>query len=188
MGLINQVIKGRWLQAATPACAWDCALPLRSCIPSFARRSTLFGELRRTAGPSWPSREQGTYEAQPSRPGVREQLPRAWAPRVFLRHSNCRSAGAPSAAREWRRWCNSPPPNHHRPGQLAAHIALGITWGGLVGDRGQGPPAIARARVLGSPSALRTKKPTQDRGGTGRAGARGARTRFLFCESPLICT
>jgi hypothetical protein len=39
------------------------------------------------------------------------------------------------AAREWWRWCSSTPQNH-RPGQLAAHIALSITWGGLVGGRG----------------------------------------------------
>jgi hypothetical protein len=40
-----------------------------------------------------------------------------------------------------------PPPKKHRPGQLAAHIALGITWGGLVGGRGHPPEGpIARAR------------------------------------------
>jgi hypothetical protein len=27
-----------------------------------------------------------------------------------------------------------PATQNHRPGQLAAHIALGITWGGLVGS------------------------------------------------------
>jgi hypothetical protein len=53
------------------------------------------------------------------------------------------------AAREWRRWCSSTPQNH-RPGLLlAAHIALGITWGGLVGDRGH---RKGQLRVLGSPS------------------------------------
>ena len=35
----SEVIKGRWFEAATPACAWDCAFPPRSCIPLFARRS-----------------------------------------------------------------------------------------------------------------------------------------------------
>jgi hypothetical protein len=62
-----------------------------------------------------------------------------------------RSGGAP-AAREWQRWCSSTPQNH-RPGQLAAHIPLGITWGGLVGGRGH---REGRLRVLGSPSALHT--------------------------------
>jgi hypothetical protein len=51
--------------------------------------------------------------------------------------------------------CSSTPQNH-RPGQLAAHIALGITCGGLVGGRGY---RKGQLRVLGSPSALRTKKP-----------------------------
>ena len=89
---------------------------------------------------------------QPSRPGLPRQARRAWAPRVLLRHSKRRSAGAP-AAREWRRWCSSAPQNHH-PGHLAAHIALGITWVGLVGDRGH---RKGQLRVLGSPPARHTK-------------------------------
>jgi hypothetical protein len=53
------------------------------------------------------------------------------------------------------RRCCSPAPQNHRPGQLAAHIALGITWSGrgLVGGRWQEgappppeEPIIARAR------------------------------------------
>ena len=58
---VPKVTKGRWFEAATPACAWDCAIPLRSCIPSFTRRSVFFGKLRRAtapARPSWPSQEQ----------------------------------------------------------------------------------------------------------------------------------
>jgi hypothetical protein len=50
----------------------------------------------------------------------------------------------PLAAREWRRWCSSTPQNH-RPGQLAAYIA--------VGGRGH---RKCQFRVLGSPFALRT--------------------------------
>jgi hypothetical protein len=76
-------------------------------------------------------------------------------------------AGAP-AAREWRRWCSSTPQNH-RPGQLAAHIALGITWGGLVGGRGH---RKGQLRVLGSPSARHTKEP-RTRGAPGGRGVRG---------------
>jgi hypothetical protein len=48
---LTKVIKGRWFEAATPGCAWDCAFPPmhmhRSYIPSFVRRSVLFGKLRR---------------------------------------------------------------------------------------------------------------------------------------------
>jgi hypothetical protein len=47
-------------------------------------------------------------------------------------------------------------PQNHRPGQLAAHIASGITWGGLAGDGGH---RKGQLRVLGSPSALHTKEP-----------------------------
>jgi hypothetical protein len=43
----SEVIKGRWFEAATSACAWDCAFPPISCIPSFVRRSVLFGKLGR---------------------------------------------------------------------------------------------------------------------------------------------
>jgi hypothetical protein len=77
--------------------------------------------------------------------------------------------------------CSTTPQNH-RPGQLAAHIALGITWGGLVGDRGH---RKSQLRVLGSPSALHTKEP---RTGGPPGGAGSPRVRFLFCESPLIHT
>jgi hypothetical protein len=44
------------------------------------------------------------------------------------------------------------PQNNHRPGQLAAHIALSATWGGLMGGRGQGPPEHRKGqlRVLGA--------------------------------------
>jgi hypothetical protein len=93
-----------------------------------------------------------------------------------------RSARAP-AAREWRRWCSSRTPQNHHPGQLAAHIALGITRGGLVGDRGQ-TGATGRAdcaRVLGSPSALRTKEPRA--GGQPRGEAGSPRARFVLRKS-----
>jgi hypothetical protein len=53
---------------------------------------------------------------------------------------------------------HSSTPQNHRPGQLAAHIALGITWGGVVGGRGH---RKGQLRVLGRPSALRTKKDRQ---------------------------
>jgi hypothetical protein len=78
-----------------------------------------------------------------------------------------------------RHWCSATPQNH-RPGQLAAHIALGITWCGLVGGRGH---RKGQLRVLGSPSALRTKEP---RTGGPPGGAGSPRARFFFCESPLI--
>jgi hypothetical protein len=117
-----------------------CLAIHRSCIPLFARRSRWERKKRRV-------KKQRLCSSCP--PGNRRRRNSAmlpgqalrhsgggpgWAPRVLLSQSNRRSAGAP-AAREWRRWCSSTPQNH-RPGQLAAHIALGITWGGLGGDRG----------------------------------------------------
>ena len=64
----SKAIKGRWFEAATPACAWDCAFPPISCIPSFVRRSVLFGKLRRVLHLLLPP--PGTGElTQPSRPG-----------------------------------------------------------------------------------------------------------------------
>jgi hypothetical protein len=52
---------------------------------------------------------------------------------------------------------------------------LGITWGGLVGDRGH---RKGQLRVLGSPSALRTTK--EPRTGTGGPpGGRGGPVFFL---------
>jgi hypothetical protein len=77
----------------------------------------------------------------------------------------------------------APPPKTTVPATcLAAHIALGTTWGGLVGDRGH---RKGQLRVLGSPSARRTKEPrTGGRGATGGAGARGPRTRFFFAKVP----
>jgi hypothetical protein len=73
-----------------------------------------------------------------------------------------------------RHWCSATPQNH-RPGQLAAHIALGITWCGLVGDRGH---RKGQLRVLGSPSALRTKKPRTG-GPPGRGGESAGPFFFL---------
>jgi hypothetical protein len=66
--------------------------------------------------------------------------------------------------------------NHH--GQLAAHIALGITGGGLVGDRGH---RKGQLRVLGSPSALMRTSAGQ-RGHRGGAGS--PQTRFFFSKPP----
>jgi hypothetical protein len=70
-------------------------------------------------------------------------------------------------------------PQNHRPDQLAAHIALGITWGGLVGDRGH---RKGQLRVLGSPSARHTKEPRTG----GPPGGRGVRGPDYFCESPFV--
>jgi hypothetical protein len=79
-----------------------------------------------------------------------------------------------------RRWCSSTPQNH-RPGQLAAHIALDNTWDGLAGDRGH---RKGQLRVLGSPSALRTKEPRTG----GRRGAPGggeSADPIFFLRKPL---
>jgi hypothetical protein len=84
----------------------------------------------------------------------------------------------------------APPPPHpptpnHRPGQLVAHIALHITWGGLVGGRGH---RKGQLRVLGSPSTLHTKQGTQPGHPGGAPGGRGVRGPDCFGESPLIHT
>jgi hypothetical protein len=63
-----------------------------------------------------------------------------------------------------------PPPQNHRPGQLAAHTALGISPGAgwwVTGDRGH---RKGQLRVLGSPSALRTKGPMAREAPGGRGG------------------
>jgi hypothetical protein len=70
------------------------------------------------------------------------------------------------------------PPKTTAPasGQLAAHIALGITWGGLVGDRGH---RKGQLRVLGSPSARHTNTKEPRTGGP-PGGGRGARGPDFF--------
>jgi hypothetical protein len=74
-----------------------------------------------------------------------------------------------------------PPPNH-RPGQLAAHIALGITWGGVVGGRGH-RKGQGQLRVLGSPSALHTLR---NPGPGGHRGGGESADPIFFCESPFV--
>ena len=55
---------------------------------------------------------------------------------------------------------------------------MGITWGGLVGDRGHRKGQLC---VLGSPSARRTKEP---RTGGPPGGAGSPRTRFFLAKVP----
>jgi hypothetical protein len=86
--------------------------------------------------------------------------------------------GFTTCAREWWRYCSSTPQNH-RAGQLAAQIALGITWGGLVGGRGH---RKGQLRVLGRPSARHTKEPRT--GGPPGGGAGSPRTRFFLAKAP----
>jgi hypothetical protein len=72
-------------------------------------------------------------------------------------------------------------PSGHHHGQLAAHIALGITWGGLVGDR-RGHRE-GQLRVLGSPSAL--LRASTGQGGHRGEGEEGVREPgFCCCETP----
>jgi hypothetical protein len=76
----------------------------------------------------------------------------------------------------------APPPQTHRPGQLAAHIALGITWGGLVGGS-RGHASMHRKgqlRVLGSPSALHSSTALRGPGPGGHRGGRAGRPRTRF--------
>ena len=71
------------------------------------------------------------------------------------------------------------PPDAQKPpphGQLAARIALSITWGGLVSGRGHRKDQF---RVLGSHSALLANIP---RKGGPPGGAGSPRTRFFSIE------
>jgi hypothetical protein len=98
-------------------------------------------DARRSNGfpPPAPPGNRGRSSAIPARPSG--AAPEGPGTSRFTKPLELKKPGAP-AAREWRRWCSSTPQNH-RPGQLAAHIALGvITWGGLVGGR---PGATGRA-------------------------------------------
>jgi hypothetical protein len=66
-----------------------------------------------------------------------------------------------------------PTPKTHQHGQLAARIALGITWGGLVSGRGHRKDQF---RALGSHSALHANIPRKG----GPLGGRGARGPDFF--------
>jgi hypothetical protein len=94
--------------------------------------------------------------SQPSRPGTA----RFTKPLQLKKH---RSARCPRVAA----LVQLHPPKH-RPGQLVAHIALGITWGGLVGvagTTGNGPFARARQPFRAPPYG------TQDGGSFGGGGS-----------------
>jgi hypothetical protein len=88
---------------------------------------------------------------------------------------------APSAASDGAGGAGAaPPPQTTAPASWRLTLPwLGITWGGLVDGRGH---RKGQMRVLGSPSALRTKKPR-----TGRPpGGQGVREPEKKCKSPLI--
>jgi hypothetical protein len=70
-----------------------------------------------------------------------------------------------------------PPKPPLRPAGGSHCLGTRITWGGLVGDRGH---RKGQLRVLGSPSALRTKEPRTG----GPPGGRGEETRFFFAKVP----
>jgi hypothetical protein len=72
-------------------------------------------------------------------------------------------------------WHHPTPKNHHH-GQLAARIALGITWGGLVSGRGHRKDQF---RALGSHSAHHATIP---RTGGPPGGAGSPRTRFFSID------
>jgi hypothetical protein len=78
------------------------------------------------------------------------------------------------------------PPNH-RPGQLAARIALCITWGGLVGGRGHRKGQLRVLGILGSPQPFCARHTKEPRTG-GPPGGRGVRGPVFFCESPFVHT
>jgi hypothetical protein len=78
-----------------------------------------------------------------------------------------------------RCWCSSTPQNL-RPGQLAAHIALGITWAGLV-DVGGRAHRKGQLRVLGSPSPRSAILPP---GLGGHRGGGGSTDAIFFAIAP----
>ena len=90
-------------------------LPCETCKATGFLRLVLPGDSRRSSATS------------PGRPG--------WAPRVFLRYSNRRSA----PLREWRRWCSSthPPQPTTPPGQPAAHCAAHTAYLHTLGQVGE---------------------------------------------------
>jgi hypothetical protein len=149
----------------------------RSCFPSFARRSVLFGKLRRalllllpTPGP--------VRVAQPSRPGLGAQRPTAWAPRARftkpLELEKRRSARCPRVAARVQLHPPKPP-----PWPAGGSHCLGYHLGRLVGDRGH---RKGQLRVLGSPSALHTSTKEPRTGGP-PGGAGSPRTRFFLRKS-----
>jgi hypothetical protein len=138
--------KGRWFEAATPACAWDCAFPPRSYIPSCVRRSALFGKPGRVLLLLLPPpRISGANSAIPARPSgaAPEGLGTARFTKA-LELKKRRSARCPRVAALVQLHPPKPPP---RPAGgshcLVYHLGRAGGW--------QGPPRppegpIARAR------------------------------------------
>jgi hypothetical protein len=129
---------------------------------------------------SCPPREQWTQLGHPAGPKAR-------APRVFLSHSN----GAESHKRPLPRVAAlvllhppKPPPRPAGGSHCLGNHHLGRGAGWWVGDRGHRKGQLC---VLGSPSALHTKKPRTG-GGTHRGGGEQPADPIYFCESPLIHT
>jgi hypothetical protein len=124
----------RWFEAATPACAWDCAFPLRSCIPSFVRRNRWGNkkDARRSNGfpPPAPPGNRGRSSAIPARPSatVAEGLgtARFTKPREL---KNRRSARCPRVVALVQLHPPKPPP---RPPDgshcLGYHLGPGAGW------------------------------------------------------------
>jgi hypothetical protein len=144
------------------------AIPLKT--KKDARRSNGFPP----PAPPGKSGPNSAIPARPSAPGA-EGLDTARFTKP-LETKKRRSARCPRVAALVQLHPPKPPP----PGQLAAHIALGITWGGLVGDRGH---RKGQLRVLGSPSASarHTKEPRTG----GPPGGRGVRGPDFFWRKSL---
>jgi hypothetical protein len=124
--------------------------------------------------PRAPPGNSGRSSAIPARPSATVADGLGGAPRVFLRHSNRRSARPRAAC---GRWCSSTPQTH-RPDQPAApRTAFQTHWASQVGEQyGPSIAPFARARCPFSPL-LRPYSP----GGA----ARGSHTRANFCVSDL---
>jgi hypothetical protein len=141
----------------------------RAAIPLKTKK-----DARRSNGfpPPGPPGNRGRSSAIPAT--APEGLGTARFPKP-LEMKKRRSARCPRVAALVQRHPPKPPP---RPAGGSHCAALGITWGGLVGDRGH---RKGQLRVLGSPSARHTKEP---RTGGPPGGAGSPRTRFVFAKVP----
>jgi hypothetical protein len=125
---------------------WSCDYHLATCITKVLFLHILQGlwVVKSNAPPlppphphpPPPSREQGGQARPAPRPGLPEELRRAWTTRVFLRHSNGRSAPRPTRAPPvGGRWSSSapkptaptsqrltPPSKHTGPGRLVSNM------------------------------------------------------------------
>jgi hypothetical protein len=142
----------------------------------YRRAAVLLGKLLRTcfAPPPGPPGNSGRSSATPARPSGPGPEGRLGTARFSTPLELKKRRSAPTS-HVWALVQLHPPKPPPRPAG-GSQFALGTTWGGLVGGRGH---RKGQLRVLGSPSALRTKKP---RTGGHRPGPRAA--PIFFAKAP----